>query len=93
MSLENKSMANISNGILNSADTTNRSRFFSEAPWREKEMNDCRVASMLDQTASRRHPAKGSNFILDDTQCEHVGSLFESVQRHDDHDENPQLRP
>jgi len=32
MILENKSMANISNCIVNSADKTNLSRFFSEAP-------------------------------------------------------------
>jgi SRSO17 transposase len=50
MVLENKSMANISNCILNSADKTNLSRFFSEAPWLEKEINDRRVAYMLEQT-------------------------------------------
>jgi len=88
MVLENKSMANISNCILNSADKTNLSRFFSEAPWREKEMNDRRIAYMLAQTASQRRPAKASSLILDDTLCEHVGSLFEYVDRHYDHCDN-----
>jgi len=37
MVLENTSMANISNCILTSADKTNLSRFFSEAPWHEQE--------------------------------------------------------
>ncbi len=84
----NKSMANISTCIINSADKTNLSRFFSEAPWREKEMNDRRIAYMLAQTASQRRPAKASSLILDDTLCEHVGSLFEYVDRHYDHCDN-----
>ena len=88
MVLENKSMANISNCILNSADKTNLSRFFSEAPWLEKEMNDRRVAYMLEQTAPYRRAAKASSLILDDTLCEHVGSLFEYVDRHYDHCDN-----
>lgn len=46
MVLENKSMANLATCILNSADKTNLSRFFSEAPWREQDMNDRRVAYM-----------------------------------------------
>ena len=88
MVLENKSMANISNCILNSADKTNLSRFFSEAPWLEKEINDRRVAYMLEQTTPPRRPAKASSLILDDTLCEHVGSLFEYVDRHYDHSDN-----
>jgi SRSO17 transposase len=88
MVLENKSMANISNCIMNSADKTNLSRFFSEAPWREEDMNDRRVAYMLEQTAPQRRPGKASSLILDDTLCEHVGSLFEYVDRHYDHCDN-----
>ena len=88
MVLENKSMANISTCILNSADKTNLSRFFSEAPWREEAMNDRRVAYMLEQTAPHRRPAKASSLILDDTLCEHVGGLFEYVDRHYDHSDN-----
>jgi SRSO17 transposase len=67
MVLENKSMANISNCIVNSTDKTNLSRFFSEAPWLEKEMNDRRIDYMLRQTAPHRRPAKASSLILDDT--------------------------
>jgi SRSO17 transposase len=85
MVLEKKSMANISNCILNSADKTNLSRFFREAPWCEQEMNDRRIDYMLAQPAPQRRPAKVSSFILDDTLCEHVGSLFEYVDRHYDH--------
>ena len=84
--LENTSMANISNCILDSADKTNLSRFFSEAPWHEQEMNDRRFRYMLEQTAPHRRPAKESSLILDDTLCEHVGSLFEYVDRHYVHD-------
>jgi len=83
--LENTSMANISNSTLNSADKTNLSRFFSEAPWREQATNDRRLSYMLEQTAPHRRPAKESSLILDDTLCEHVGSLFEYVDRHYDH--------
>jgi SRSO17 transposase len=83
--LENKSMANISTCILNSADKTNLSRFFREAPWREQELNDRRLRYMLEQTAPQRRTAKASRLILDDTLCEHVGSLFEYVDRHYDH--------
>jgi SRSO17 transposase len=85
MVLENKSMANLSNCILNSADKTNLSRFFSEAPWLEQEINARRLEYMLEQTAPQRRPAKASSLILDDTLCEHVGSLFEYVDRHYDH--------
>jgi SRSO17 transposase len=88
MVLENKSMANLATCILNSADKTNLSRFFSEAPWREQDMNDRRVAYMWEQTAPQRRPAKASSLILDDTLCEHVGSLFEYVDRHYDHCDN-----
>jgi len=88
MILENKSMANISNCIVNSADKTNLSRFFSEAPWLETKINDRRVDYMLEQTAPQHRPAKASSLILDDTLCEHVGSLFEYVDRHYDHCDN-----
>lgn len=88
MVLENKSMANISTCIVNSADKTNLSRFFSEAPWLEEKLNDRRVAYMLEQSAPHRHAAKASSLILDDTLCEHVGSLFEYVDRHYDHGDN-----
>ncbi len=88
MVLENTSMANMANCIVNSADKTNLSRFFSDAPWREQEMNDRRIDYMVAQTAPQRRPAKASSFILDDTLCEHVGSLFEYVDRHYDHCDN-----
>src|SRR5918992_4938420 len=41
--LPNKSMANIARCILESTDRTNLSRFLSEAPWREDEINRCRI--------------------------------------------------
>lgn len=85
MVLENKSMANISNCIVDSADKTNLSRFFSEAPWLENKINDRRLEYMLEQTAPHRRPGQVSSLILDDTLCEHVGSLFEYVDRHYDH--------
>jgi SRSO17 transposase len=75
--LENTSMANLADCPLNSADKTNLSRFFSEAPWREQEVNDRRIRYMLDQTIPHRRSAKASSLILDDTLCEHVGRLFE----------------
>ena len=79
MVLENKSMANISRCILSSADKTNLSRFFSEAPWDEEATNNQRIRYMLEQTVSHRRSPDASCLILDDTLCEHVGSLFEYV--------------
>ncbi|WP_121969625.1 hypothetical protein [Leptolyngbya sp. BC1307] len=40
---------------------------------------------MQEQTPLHRLTAAGSSLILDDTLCEHVGSLFEYVDRHYNH--------
>ena len=85
MVLANKSMANISRCLLESADKTNLSRFFSEAPWEQEKVNETRVTYMLAQTAAVRRKAEQSSVIVDDTLCEHVGSMFEYVARHYDH--------
>ena len=83
--LDNKSLANITRCVLESADKTNLSRFFSEAPWFQDHVNDRRVAYLLQQTKAVRGPKADATLILDDTLCEHVGSLFDYVDRHDDH--------
>jgi SRSO17 transposase len=85
MVLENKSMANIARCVLESADKTNLSRFFSEADWDPVEVNARRVRYMLEQTKAQRRPKALSALVLDDTLCEHVGSLFAHVDRHYDH--------
>lgn len=85
MVLENKTMANISRCILDSADKTNLSRFFSEAEWQDAAVNQKRIAYMLAKTAKHRLSAKKSVLPLDDTLCEHVGSLFEYVDKHYNH--------
>ena len=85
MVLTNKSMANISRCLLESADKTNLSRFFSEAPWEQEKVNEKRIAYLLEQTTTRRRKAAQSCVIVDDTLCEHVGSVFEYVARHYDH--------
>jgi SRSO17 transposase len=86
--LENKTMANISRCILDSADKTNLSRFFSEAEWADEQLNQDRVSYMLVQTQRQRVGAKKSVVLLDDTLCEHVGSLFEYVDRHYNHSDH-----
>ena len=43
---------------------------------------------MLEQTTNQRRKSEDSSLVLDDTLCEHVGSLFEYVARHYDHSEN-----
>ena len=43
MVLENKSLANISRCILESADKTNLSRFLSQAPWSDQKVNNERI--------------------------------------------------
>ncbi len=54
ITLANKSMANIARCVLDSADKTNLSRFFSEAQWGEEEVNTRRIEYMLEQTAAQR---------------------------------------
>ena len=85
MVLENKTMANITRCILDSADKTNLSRFFSDAEWSDKAVNQKRIAYMLAETKKHRLSAKKSVMLIDDTLCEHVGSLFEYVDRHYNH--------
>ena len=56
IALDNKSLANITRCVLESADKTNLSRFFSEAPWFQDRVNDRRVAYLLQQTKAVRRP-------------------------------------
>lgn len=86
--LENKSMANIARCLLESADKTNISRFFSESPWREKKVNDRRIEQMKTAVKAYRHREDRAALIIDDTLCEHVGNLFEYVARHYHHAED-----
>ena len=88
MVLENKSLSNISQCVLESADKTNLSRFLSQAPWSEREVNRRRVEYRNQQTQKHQRGAADSCLIIDDTVCEHVGTLFEFVDRHDDPSEN-----
>jgi SRSO17 transposase len=83
--LENKTLANISRCILDSPDASNLSRFMSLSPWQAGEMNDKRLQYLLQQTEAHRVRAVDSSLIIDDTLCEHVGSLFEYVARHYNH--------
>jgi DDE superfamily endonuclease len=85
--LPNKSLANIARCILESPDKTNLSRFFSEAPWRAEEITGRRIRFMLQQTKPHRRRRRESLLALDDTLCEHVGSLFDYVDRHYNHSE------
>src|SRR5215510_13210421 len=77
--LPNKSLANIARCILDSADKTTLSRSLSEAPWREAEVNRRRVRFMRQQTTPHRRGRHDSLVVIDDTLCEHVGSLFDYV--------------
>jgi SRSO17 transposase len=86
--LDNKSLTNITRCVLESADKTNLSRFFSEAPWFQEQVNDRRVTYLLQQTKEIRGPQADSVLILDDTLCEHVGSMFDYVDRHYNHGDN-----
>jgi hypothetical protein len=83
--LDNKSLANITRCVLESADKTNLSRFFSEAPWFQERVNERRLTYLLQQTQTVRGPKTDAVLILDDTLCEHVGSLFDYVDRHYNH--------
>jgi hypothetical protein len=83
--LPNKSMANISRCILDSADKTNLSRFMSESPWFEEQINHRRLVYLHEKTKMVRKSKSESALAIDDSLCEHVGSLFEYVDRHYDH--------
>ena len=83
--LDNKSLANITRCLLDSADKTNLSRFFSEAPWFQAQVNDRRLTSLRQQTKASRGPKADALLMLDDTLCEHVGSLCDYVDRHYNH--------
>jgi SRSO17 transposase len=85
MVLPNKSLANIARCVLDSADKTNLSRFLSSAPWHESEVNDRRIQYALAQTRCQRHRKADSILVIDDTLCEHVGSLFAHIDRHYNH--------
>jgi ABC-type phosphate transport system ATPase subunit len=85
--LPNKSLAHIARCILESADNTNLSRFLSEAPWREDVVNRRRICFMLQDTTPPRRRRRDSLVVLDATLCEHVGSLFDDVDRHDNYEE------
>jgi hypothetical protein len=83
--LPNTSLANSARGILESTDQTNLSRFLSEAPWREDEGNRRRSHFRLHQTKPQRQRRRESLVVMDATLCEHVGRLFDDVDRHDHH--------
>ena len=83
--LPNKSLSNMVRCVLDSADKTNLSRFLAEAPWKQDEVNDRRITYLLTQTAAHRRSADASALLVDDTLCEHVGSLFAYVDRHYNH--------
>jgi DDE superfamily endonuclease len=85
MVLPNKSLTNIARCVLASADKTNLARFLSDAPWHEAHINHRRIRYLLQQTKPHRRPKADAAMILDDTLCEHVGSLFAYVDRHYNH--------
>ncbi|MBT9141118.1 MAG: hypothetical protein DDT30_01705 [Dehalococcoidia bacterium] len=60
MVLPNKSMANIARCVLDSADKTNLSRFFSEAPWFQDQVNDRRVSYLLEQIPAFARTSRGA---------------------------------
>lgn len=85
MVLPNKSLTNIARCVLQSADKTNLSRFLSEAPWHADQVNHRRIRYLLQQTQPHRRSKADGAVIVDDTLCEHVGSLFDYVDRHYNH--------
>jgi hypothetical protein len=88
MVLPNKSMSNMVRCVLDSADKTNLSRFFSEAPWFQDQINARRLGYLRQQTKAVRLSKDKSGLVLDDTLCEHVGSLFEYIDHHYNHSDD-----
>jgi hypothetical protein len=83
--LDNQSLAKIARCVLERADKTTLSRFFSDAPWFQDRVNDRRLVSLLQHTKETRSPKADAILLLDDTLGEHVGRLFDDVDRHDNH--------
>ncbi len=83
--LDNKSLTNIARCVIASADKTNLARFLAEAPWQQDLINNRRIRYVLQQTKQQRRPKAESALVLDDTLCEHVGSLFAYVDHHYNH--------
>jgi hypothetical protein len=83
--LPHKSLAHIARGLLESADQTQLSRFRSAAPWQEGEINRRRIRCMLQAPPSHRDRRRESLVVMDETLCEHVGSLCDDGDRHDNH--------
>lgn len=88
MVLDNKSLTHMAESIVDSADKTNWSRFLSEAPWAEAAVNERRIAYLLTQTKGKRRRSAESVLMIDDTLCEHVGTVFEYIDRHYNHGED-----
>lgn len=88
MVLDNKTLTNMARCMVDSADKTNWSRFLSEAPWAEQAINARRISYLLEPTQKLRRSGAESVLVIDDTLCEHVGSLFEYIDRHYDHGED-----
>src|SRR2546426_12445497 len=80
--LDNKSLTNISRCVLESADKTNLSRFFSAAPWFQDRVNDRRLMSLLQQTQAARGAKADAILNLDDTLYYHVSGRLPHVDRH-----------
>jgi hypothetical protein len=80
-----KRIAHIARCLLDSADNTNRSRFCSEAPGREDAVNRRRRRFTRQHTKPHRCRRRESLLVRDDPLCEHVGSLFDHVDRHYTH--------
>ena len=83
--LPNKSLANMARCILDSADTTNLSRFLAEAPGRGEAVNRSRVRFKLQEAKPNRLRCRESLVVIDDTLCEHVVCLFDHMDRHYHH--------
>jgi hypothetical protein len=83
--LDHTSLANLTRCVLESADKTKLSRFFSAAPWFPEQVNDRRLPSLLQQTQTGRGPKAAALLIRDAPVCEPGGSLCDEVDRHDPH--------
>jgi hypothetical protein len=72
--LPHKSMANLARCILESTDNTNRSRWLSEAPWREDAVKRRRIRFTLQQTTPHRRRRRESWVVLDESPVRTCGT-------------------
>lgn len=80
---ERPNVQSINDAHVGHRDRSNKTRFMLEADWSEREMNDERIALMLESV--RKRSPKSMVLVIDDTLAEKTGKKIDGVGIHLDH--------